>query len=172
MLPDTLGVQISLLISGTPNLTITLFTHGRDFTCLDTITVGQSGTTITKALHPRGLPPPTPRVPCFLCRWVSTQLHLPCLNAPYNHTSRESPILCQPSPSPNARIHPWPSYPHGYWAKAVPLDCALISSSGLRCEIYIYIVVCKSLVQFSGFSEFGGENTQISPEFGANRANT
>jgi hypothetical protein len=28
------------------------------------------------------------------------------------------------------------------------------------------------LVQFSGFSEFGGENTQISPEFGANRANT
>jgi hypothetical protein len=91
MLPDTLEIQISLLISGTPTLTITLFTHGRDFTCLDTITVGQSGTTITKALHPRGLPPPTPRVPCFLCRWVSSQLHLPCLNAPYNHTSRESP---------------------------------------------------------------------------------
>ncbi len=37
---------------------------------------------------------------------------------------------------------------------------------------YLAIVVCKSLVQFSGFSEFGGENTQISPEFGANRANT
>jgi len=34
------------------------------------------------------------------------------------------------------------------------------------------IVVCKSLVQFSGFSEFGGENTQISLKFGANRANT
>ncbi len=34
------------------------------------------------------------------------------------------------------------------------------------------IVVSESLVQFSGFSEFGGENTQISPEFGANRANT
>jgi len=33
------------------------------------------------------------------------------------------------------------------------------------------IVVCKSLVQFSGFSEFGGENTQISLKFGANRAN-
>jgi len=34
------------------------------------------------------------------------------------------------------------------------------------------IVVCKSLVQFSGFSEFGGENPQISLKFGANRANT
>ncbi len=35
-----------------------------------------------------------------------------------------------------------------------------------------YIVVSESLVQFSGFSEFGGENPQISLKFGANRANT
>ncbi len=34
------------------------------------------------------------------------------------------------------------------------------------------IVVSESLVQFSGFSEFGGENPQISLKFGANRANT
>jgi len=34
------------------------------------------------------------------------------------------------------------------------------------------IVVFESLVQFSGFSEFGGENPQISLKFGANRANT
>jgi len=34
-----------------------------------------------------------------------------------------------------------------------------------------YIVVSESLVQFSGFSEFGGENPQISLKFGANRAN-
>lgn len=142
MLPDTLEVQISLLISGTPTLTITLFTHGRDFTCLDTITVGQSGTTITKALHPRGLPPPTPRVPCLLCRWVSSQLQLPCLNAPYNHTSRQSPIPCQPSPSPNARIHPWPSYPHGYWDQSgTPWlrSHQLIRTSLWNLYIYIYI---------------------------------
>jgi len=36
----------------------------------------------------------------------------------------------------------------------------------------ISIVVSESLVQFSGFSEFGGENPQISLKFGANRANT
>ncbi len=29
------------------------------------------------------------------------------------------------------------------------------------------IVVCKSLVQFSSFSEFGEENTQISLKFGS-----
>jgi len=45
------------------------------------------------------------------------------------------------------------------------------------CNVYDWrrmrnIVVCKSLVQFSGFSEFGGENPQISLKFGANRANT
>ncbi len=141
MLPDTLEIQISLLISGTPALTITVFTHGRDFTCLDTITVGQSGTTITKALHPRGLPPPTPRVPCLLCRWVSSQLQLPCLNAPYNHTSRQSPIPCQPLPSPNARIHPWPSYPHGYWDQSgTPwLRSHQLIRTSLWKSIYIYI---------------------------------
>jgi len=33
------------------------------------------------------------------------------------------------------------------------------------------IVVCKSLIQFSNFSEFDGKNTQISLKFDANRAN-
>jgi hypothetical protein len=39
-------------------------------------------------------------------------------------------------------------------------------------EVVDDIVVFESLVQFSGFSEFGGENPQISLKFGANRANT
>ena len=48
-------------------------------------------------------------------------------------------------------------------------------TSGVDAEAdfsHLGIVVCKSLVQFSGFSEFGGENPQISLKFGANRANT
>ncbi len=45
-------------------------------------------------------------------------------------------------------------------------------SAGYGYLISISIVVFESLVQFSGFSEFGGENPQISLKFGANRANT
>jgi len=46
-----------------------------------------------------------------------------------------------------------------------------MSQLGNISETNASIVVCKSLVQFSGFSEFGGENPQISLKFGANRAN-
>lgn len=55
---------------------------------------------------------------------------------------------------PESRLYPanlchpqTPEYIHGLLThtaieiKAVPLDCALISSSGLRCEMYIYIYI-------------------------------
>jgi len=56
--------------------------------------------------------------------------------------------------------------------KSVGAKAKLCKIHVLVSELIVPIVVCESLVQFSGFSEFGGENTQISPEFGANRANT
>ncbi len=48
---------------------------------------------------------------------------------------------------------------------------SIVSATHERLPVPI-IVVSESLVQFSGFSEFGGENPQISLKFGANRANT
>jgi len=89
---------------------------------------------------------------------------------PYHMTVKmtQSGILVQGSHHPSLELLA------GYfskWTRTLKNDTRKVRISISFLLIHL-IAVCKSLVPFSGFSEFGGENTQISPEFGANRANT